>query len=569
MALLDGFSGDDYIVQYDVNLNGGADAIALVRYQDPDNHYRVRLTSSGISLRLKSHGAERLLAKTTHTASGTISMKINLVGELISVWVAGTEKLNDISTSAIGDGGFALAGEKPKFENIVIGFDTNADDVIDDTYFTDTFSDTSVALNADHSDGAPDDWDKNGNMLNDGTFTFAYDAWNRMVSVKSEDGLETVATYEYDALGRRINKSVAGTVGLGEGLNGTTYYYYNKQWQMLESRDGSENVDTRVIYGTRYVDEIVLFEKLRYGSMFVFQDANWNVTSTVNYDAVVLDRIHNTPYGEPTFDSYTINGDYDGDGDLDSTDDSNLTTCKNGSQPVTGACRVFDFDNDGDVDIADESRFDELYSGSGTDITRQPGRSTSANGFIFAHQGLMIDEETALYYNRFRLYNSQIRRFLTRDPFEETPHGRLNHILDHGGAASLSAIAQYIDTALQMPGINSLSLYEYESIAPLHVTDALGLAACAPDCAEQTLCTLMMIYNDCAPCGTSEQQCHNCCNSSGGACICLSCEGHSVPCETIPGQTGPLAGCREWIEVMPGNRRTNPSRIVTSSENSP
>ncbi len=48
---------------------------------------------------------------------------------------------------------------------------------------------------------------------------------------------------------------------------------------MLESRGRSENLGTRVIYAEgdqngslkQHVDEIVLFEKLRYGGMFVFR----------------------------------------------------------------------------------------------------------------------------------------------------------------------------------------------------------------------------------------------------------------------------------------------------------
>ncbi|MCH8966428.1 MAG: hypothetical protein IID43_02000 [Planctomycetes bacterium] len=82
---------------------------------------------------------------------------------------------------------------------------------------------------------------------------------------------------------------------------------------------------------------------------------NWNVTSTVSFITDVLDRVHPSPYGELLFDAYTINGDYDGDGDIDASDDSNFTTCKNGSQPLTGACRVFDFDNDGDVHAGDRT----------------------------------------------------------------------------------------------------------------------------------------------------------------------------------------------------------------------
>ncbi|MEE9294774.1 MAG: RHS repeat-associated core domain-containing protein [Phycisphaerae bacterium] len=343
-------------------------------------------------------------------------MTIKASGSTIDVWDGNTKVINGAIDSTIDAGGFALGGDQPKFRNIKIGYDNNGDNDIDDAgddiVYADSFDSTSFSLNADHSDATADDWDKNGNLLDDGWYLHTYDAWNRLVKIKTQEDNLTIAEYGYDGLGRRIKKVVTSR----QPLDGTTYYYYNKKWQMLESRDGSENVDTQVIYGTRYVDEIVRFEHNGKGAMFAFQNANWNVTSTVNYDTVVLDRLHTSPYGEPTWDTETINGDYDGDGDLDGTDDSNLTTCKNGTQPVTGACRVFDFDNDGDVDTADETVFDSIYSGSGADIMRQPGRRTSANAFPFAHQGLMLDEETLTYQNRFRQYNPWQKRFLQQDP---------------------------------------------------------------------------------------------------------------------------------------------------------
>jgi len=58
-----------------------------------------------------------------------------------------------------------------------------------------------------------------------------------------------------------------------------------------------------------------------------FQDADWNVTSAVNYAAVPLDRVYTTPYGQPTFDTETINGDYDGDGDIDGADNFAFAGC--------------------------------------------------------------------------------------------------------------------------------------------------------------------------------------------------------------------------------------------------
>jgi hypothetical protein len=66
------------------------------------------------------------------------------------------------------------------------------------------------------------------------------------VKTPDESGDEfTLATYEYDALGRRISKVVDNI----SAFSGTTYYYYNKKWQMIESHDGSENLDTQVIFG--------------------------------------------------------------------------------------------------------------------------------------------------------------------------------------------------------------------------------------------------------------------------------------------------------------------------------
>ena len=77
---------------------------------------------------------------------------------------------------------------------------------------------------------------------------------------------------------------------------------------MLESRNGSETLITQTVYGTRYVDEIVRWWKDRRGAMYVFQDANWNVTGTISYAAIPLDRIRTTPYGEPIFDAQRKGG---------------------------------------------------------------------------------------------------------------------------------------------------------------------------------------------------------------------------------------------------------------------
>ena len=58
--------------------------------------------------------------------------------------------------------------------------------------------------------------DANGNTTSDGTFTFTYDALNRLIQVEKQGA--TVATYGYDSSNRRVRKT-AGTT--------TTHYLYD------------------------------------------------------------------------------------------------------------------------------------------------------------------------------------------------------------------------------------------------------------------------------------------------------------------------------------------------------
>jgi YD repeat-containing protein len=57
------------------------------------------------------------------------------------------------------------------------------------------------------------------------SYTLKYDAWNRLVSV--HDGTNYVEEYVYDALGRRVERTVHD--------DAATYdYYYNSGWQMVQ-----------------------------------------------------------------------------------------------------------------------------------------------------------------------------------------------------------------------------------------------------------------------------------------------------------------------------------------------
>ncbi|MGE0254357.1 MAG: RHS repeat domain-containing protein [Alphaproteobacteria bacterium] len=54
--------------------------------------------------------------------------------------------------------------------------------------------------------GTTPDYDNNGNLAGDGTFTYSYDAENRRTEIA--DGGGTVAEYTYDARGRRKSMTI-------------------------------------------------------------------------------------------------------------------------------------------------------------------------------------------------------------------------------------------------------------------------------------------------------------------------------------------------------------------------
>ena len=138
---------------------------------------------------------------------------------------------------------------------------------------------------------------------------YVYDAWNRLVAVKADDSGNpgnTIATYKYDALKRRIEKVVTG--------GADTHYYYNSDWQLVEARESpisNPQSLTSYVWSPRYVDSpIVRFhdgngdgdyldagDNIRYYTT----DGNYNVTATI--DAAtggIVERYVYNAYGKAT-----------------------------------------------------------------------------------------------------------------------------------------------------------------------------------------------------------------------------------------------------------------------------
>jgi hypothetical protein len=84
--------------------------------------------------------------------------------------------------------------------------------------------------------------DANGNLSYDGTFSYAYDAWNRLAKVtkayRDSGGTlqsgSVVSEHAYDGRGRRSKKEIKNSADLD-----ITYHFYHDADSIVEVRDGS------------------------------------------------------------------------------------------------------------------------------------------------------------------------------------------------------------------------------------------------------------------------------------------------------------------------------------------
>ncbi len=138
--------------------------------------------------------------------------------------------------------------------------------------------------------GAELEYDDIGNLLSDGTNTYAYDMLNRQISVTSPD---RSAEYVFDALGRRVAKVVDGV---------TIYYLYNAGYQVIEERDSADALQARYTYGSG-LDEPLTME--RGGHVYSYhRDGLGSVSEIIDAGGHLVERYEYDVYGVPRiFDS--------------------------------------------------------------------------------------------------------------------------------------------------------------------------------------------------------------------------------------------------------------------------
>jgi len=135
-------------------------------------------------------------------------------------------------------------------------------------------------------------YDANGNLMEDGNFTYQYDFENRLISVNNG----SIATYEYDPLGRRISKSLATDI--------IDYVYDGAR--VLEEKDGSGTLKASYLYGTGLDDILVMqrdgedyyYHKNSLGSIVALTDAAGIPIEYYEYDAYGNVRVFDYNFDE-------------------------------------------------------------------------------------------------------------------------------------------------------------------------------------------------------------------------------------------------------------------------------
>jgi len=257
-------------------------------------------------------------------------------------------------------------------------------------------------------------YDRAGNMTDDNyQYVYTYDAWNRLVKVEDQGVTPAVVgAYAYDGLNRRITRTI--------GSDDPIHEYYTESWQRIESRPNGESSTQGVslfVFGIRYIDDIVMRQRDANATgpaeerRYYLTDANYNVSMIVTDAGYGVERVFYTAYGEPEVFPF---GDADGDYDVDTADETLITSIKNSTDPYN---ILADLNLDGAVTQADLNvlgNYTGALGGRGV-LTASNGSATTGNDIGYA--GYTWNDERAQWHVRHREYDPKLGRWLTPDPF--------------------------------------------------------------------------------------------------------------------------------------------------------
>ncbi len=237
----------------------------------------------------------------------------------------------------------------------------------------------------------------NGNLTNDGTLIYQYDALNRLIAVnRVSDGL-AIAAYVYDAMNRRVRKTINNGGITGNVPNGTTDCCW-MGWRCMEERNpfgGSGSTDTptkQYVWGTYPGAAALTGPAAQTG----FRPQNAGTGSLNTDECIQLNLLQPAgPQNLPAGSYYLLQDTL-----------YRAVALTNSSGNIVEA---YDTDAYGNTLIFTSPGPDNTWF---TDDDSQS--SYGANDIIYC--GYRYDAETQNYYVRNRYYLPTLGRWLTRDP---------------------------------------------------------------------------------------------------------------------------------------------------------
>ena len=140
--------------------------------------------------------------------------------------------------------------------------------------------------------GVSQSYDQKGNLTGDGTWTFTYDAENRLKTA-SKSG--SSVSYSYDGIGRRISKTVNST---------TTDYLLDGNEEIAEY--SGSTLLRRYVYGPSVDDRILRYEGSGVAASnerFYYANQQNSTVMTVDGNGAITDTFTYSPYGESSVSS--------------------------------------------------------------------------------------------------------------------------------------------------------------------------------------------------------------------------------------------------------------------------
>jgi RHS repeat-associated protein len=135
-------------------------------------------------------------------------------------------------------------------------------------------------------------YDADGNLANDGTFSYNYDEENRLLKVTRLSDSALVGQYQYDTLGRRVEKTADPA-----GTPVTTVYFYDDA-RIVEEQSTLGVTQATYVYGN-YVDEVLTMD--RGGQAYYYhQNALWSIEAVTDSTGAPVERYSYDAYGAVT-----------------------------------------------------------------------------------------------------------------------------------------------------------------------------------------------------------------------------------------------------------------------------